>query len=165
MAVSQQQEPLLLESLNLVSVIASLTEKDFAEFYPQFMPVLKKLLKDLPMETLKQKTIRAKIINCMGYLVQAVQEEKESFTEDVQEFAQTMAGLLAKQLEADDPQQSEIREALAKVSAFLEGDFAPYVQGLLALLLTDAQANIDIKMTNAEEAEDKGVTLKLKGFE
>jgi len=49
MAVAQAYEPLLMEALSLVSVIASLIEKDFAKYYTQFMPVLKKLLAELPM--------------------------------------------------------------------------------------------------------------------
>jgi hypothetical protein len=102
-AVTQQYEPLLLESLNLVAVIATLIEKEFAVYYQKFMPVLKTLMSQLPAQTQQQKDIRAKLIKCMGTMVEAVSEEKETFVDDVKAFTQDLAVLLSSGLEEDDP--------------------------------------------------------------
>lgn len=49
--ISLKNEPLIEESLNLVSIIAQIIEEKFSQYYNPFMPILIDMLKQTPAGT------------------------------------------------------------------------------------------------------------------
>jgi hypothetical protein len=52
-------------------------EKDFAQYYNEFMPMMLEILNNVGMTTIEQKTLRARTIDSMGFMIEAVSELKE----------------------------------------------------------------------------------------
>lgn len=71
--------PLCSEVLDLLSLVASIIESKFAKYYNHFTPLLLGIFAKMPMTTVPQQTMRAKIITTLGFLVQSVSESKEQF--------------------------------------------------------------------------------------
>jgi len=166
-ASSQAYEPMLLEALNLMCTLCPILEKGVAEIYGKVVPMLGQILGKMGQASMQEKKIRAKIFETMGYCIEAVSEEKEAFLESVQGVTADMASVLSSGLKEDDPQGPALKEAMIKCSSFLEEKFHPYMEGMLTILLKDAQADIDIKMTNADLAskDELGLVMKVKGIE
>lgn len=160
-------EPMLLETLNLLSIVSSIASKNFTAYYGKIMPVLKNLLGTMPMTTSQQKNIRAKIVQTMGFMIEAVQESREEFLTDVISISKDMASVLSMGLQEDDPQAPAIKESLIKSASLLKEEFHQFMPNLLNSLVTDANADIDIKLTesNIEQSKNPGFTFKLKGME
>ncbi len=120
---------------------------------------------------MQQMTLRARTIETMGYMIEAVAEEKSAFAENVHQISTALVGLLTSgQLGNDDPQVIAIKETLSKIAYFLKEDFHQYFAKIFPGLIENTKQQIDIKLTSADDpsAEDDnqtGVTLKLKGFE
>lgn len=116
-------------------------------------------------------TLRARTIETMGFMIEAVTEERAAFLDNVHQISTALVGLLTSgQLGNDDPQVMAIKETLSKIAYFLKEDFRQYFEKIFPNLLEDTKQQIDIKLTSADDpsAEDDnqtGVTLKLKGFE
>ena len=115
--------------------------------------------------------LRARTIETIGYMIEAVAEEKAAFKSSVDQIASSLIALLGQVAHStDDPQVLAIKETLSKISLFLKEDFHPYMQAILPTLISDTKLEIDIKLTSADDIEGQdsksaGVTLKLKGFE
>lgn len=60
--------------MNLLSVVASLIEGQFAQFYNQLMPMMIQILNNVPMTNMTQMTLRSRTIEAMGFMIEAVQE-------------------------------------------------------------------------------------------
>ena len=160
-------EPMLVETLSLLSIVSSLAAKDFSHYYNQIMPVLKGLLGSMGMATPQQKNIRAKIVNTMGFMIEAVCDNREEFLMDVIGICKDMATVLNMGLEDDDPQAPAIKEALIKSATLLKQEFHQFMPNLLKSLIADAEADIDIKLSESElqASKNPGFTFKLKGME
>lgn len=89
--------------MNLLSVVASLIEKEFSKFYNQLMPLMIQILNNVAMTNMTQMTLRARTIEAMGFMIEAVSEEKESFKTNVLEITSLLVQLLNSGLTNDDP--------------------------------------------------------------
>ena len=78
-AVQENYEPLQEEVMNLISISASLIEEEFSKFYNQYMPLMLEILSSVGMVTAQQKNLRAKTIEALGFMIEAVQEQKSTF--------------------------------------------------------------------------------------
>jgi hypothetical protein len=76
-AMNENYEPLQEEVINLIKISASILEKDFAQYYNEFMPMMLEILNNVGMTTIEQKTLRARTIDSMGFMIEAVSELKE----------------------------------------------------------------------------------------
>ena len=122
------------------------------------------------MTNMNQMTLRARTIEAMGFMIEAVAEEKEAFKANVIQITSVLIKLLCSNLSNDDPQITSIKESLSKISFFLKEDFHQFIPILLPSLINDTKLNIDIKMESADMPSGKnegamGVTFKMKGFE
>lgn len=60
----------------------------------------------------------------MGFMIEAVAEEKSQFAQNVLEITQFLMNLLDSLKErTDDPQALSIKETMAKIASFLKEDF------------------------------------------
>ncbi len=120
---------------------------------------------------MSQMTLRSRTIEAMGFMIEAVSEEKQAFKESVSQIAQTLITTLNSGLSTDDPQSLAIKETLTKIAAFLKEDFHVYMPLLLTNLVNDAKLDIDIKLSSADNSENEkaenaaSFTFKMKGFE
>lgn len=80
-------EPLQEECMNLLSAVAQLSEKDFAKYYGVLMPIMMQILTNVGTANMQQMNLRARTIETMGYMIEAVAEEKASFAQSVHEIA------------------------------------------------------------------------------
>lgn len=70
--IDENYEPLQEEVMNLLSVVASLIEGQFAQFYNQLMPMMIQILNNVVMTNMTQMTLRSRTIDAMGYFIEAV---------------------------------------------------------------------------------------------
>ena len=150
-AMAANYEPLQEEVMNLLSVIAAIIEKEFAKYYSVLMPIMLNILTNVPMKTMPQMTLRARTIEAIGFMIEAVTDERAAFLSNVTEITQNLVTMLINgSLTNDDPQQAAIKDTLAKIAGFLKEDFQQFVATLLPTLVADTKVDIDIKMESAE---------------
>jgi hypothetical protein len=107
----------------------------------------------------------------MGYMIEAVSEEKTTFFANVLTITTNLVSLMNSGLSNDDPQMLSIKETLTKIASFLKEDFNQFMPMMLTTLINDAKLDIDIKMENADLSANKtadnhaSITFKLKGLE
>lgn len=104
----------------------------------------------------------------MGFMVEAVSEQKTTFMENVVQITTSLVTLLNSGLTNDDPQTLAIKEALIKIAYFLKEDFHQFMPNLLTVIINDTKLDIDIKMESAimpSNSDNTGFTFKMKGFE
>jgi hypothetical protein len=71
--------------------------------------------------------LRARTIETMGFMIEAVAEEKATFSASVTEITNYLVNLLTSgQLSGEDPQIQSIKETLSKIAFFMKEDFHPY---------------------------------------
>ena len=63
--------------------------------------------------------MRAKTIETMGYMIEAISDEKASFNSNVLEITTSLVTLMNSGLTEDDPQMISIKETLTKIAFFL----------------------------------------------
>ena len=69
-------------------------------------------------------TLRARTIEAIGFMIEAVTDEKAAFVANVTEITDNLVTMLVSgSLGSDDPQQAAIKDTLAKVAGFLKEDF------------------------------------------
>lgn len=85
----------------------------------------------------------------MGFMIEAVSEQKTTFQANVVEIATSLITLLNSGLTSDDPQSLAIKETLIKIAFFLKEDFHQFMSSLLTTIVNDTKLDIDIKMENA----------------
>ena len=61
------------------------------------------IMEHIGMSTMEQKNLRAKTIEAMGYMIEAVANEKQTFFDMVQKITQMLVKLLMSGLSTDDP--------------------------------------------------------------
>jgi hypothetical protein len=117
--------------MSLISCLASIIDKDFAKYYNDFMPMMLEILTVVGNQNMAQKNLRARTIEAMGYMIEAVAEEKETFLKNVTSITVTLIELLNNLTQDannnDDPQILAIKEAIAKISTFLKEDFHQFM--------------------------------------
>lgn len=162
-------EPLQEEVMNLLSCIAAIIDTEFAKYYSVLVPIMTDILRNVPSTTMAQMTLRARTIEALGFMIEAVTDEKAAFVANVTEITKDLLTyLLSGSLGNDDPQLSAIKDTLAKTAGFLKEDFQQFLPQLLPILVNDSKVDIDIKMESAEmpkTTENAGFTFKLKGLE
>jgi hypothetical protein len=130
-AMTNNYEPLQEEVMSLISCLASIIDKDFAKYYNDFMPMMLEILTVVGNQNMAQKNLRARTIEAMGYMIEAVAEEKEAFVKNVTSITVTLIELLNNLTQDannnDDPQILAIKEAIAKISSFLKEDFHQFM--------------------------------------
>ena len=166
--MEQNYEPLQEEVMNLLSVVAAIIDTEFSKYYSVLVPIMTDILRNVPSTTMAQMTLRARTIEALGFMIEAVTEEKATFVAGVTEITTFLVTVLNSGLTTDDPQLTAIKETLAKIAGFLKEDFQQFLPLILPTLVSDSKLDIDIKMESAElpkNTENAGFTFKLKGLE
>lgn len=155
---------LMSQTLGAISTTATAMEEQFAPYYTEFMPALKKLV-TMTFTTPEEQEVRANCVRCMGHCVESISENPAGQLEDVKAI---MTGLvtLKSGLDADDPTALAINEVVSQFSDCLKTEFLPYMEVFMPDLLTKAEATVDIAFTDAEVEMPTGmnaVSFDIKG--
>ncbi len=145
--------PLQSEVLSCMSMIATAIRAKFAQYYSTFVPGLKNLLAKTPMETQKQKDLRANTIKTIGNMLYAMADTKENkavVIEDAKVIAAGLITLLQAKFTSDDPQPQAIYNFWVEASYVLEEQFAEFLPKVLPALFEFAKADTTVKITDPD---------------
>jgi len=167
--VQSKSEALTIESLNLLHSMCNVLLAEFAPFFNDFMPYMKEILNNVGSQTMPDKKLRAKAIDTIAAIIIAVGDckDKSPFANDIKEITRVLAEALHAGFSDDDPQDESVKSCLTESAAFLQQDFAQYMEFLTAYLLKDAVLSIDLKIENADVPtanQDEGYKVKVQGL-
>ena len=146
-------EPLQKNSLECISLLSNIHEKNFEEYYPKIMGGLKKLYFNLNTQTSQQKQLKTNCINTIGYLFSAISDDYEEYKEDFSQLSLAFINDL-KQLPIEDPQITAIIEAFINISLGINfEDFKDIFNDLFAYLEKFISADIGLTLKDAEVDE------------
>ena len=94
--IQAKHEPLQTEVLNVLHSICSVILSDFGVYYNDFMPLMTEILQNVGSESMEDKKLRAKTIDCMGSIIIAVSDcdNKEVFKSSVVQVTDFLAQTL-----------------------------------------------------------------------
>ena len=146
-------EPLQKNSLECISLLSNIHEKNFEEFYPKIMSGLKQLYYNINAQTSEQKQLKTNCINTIGYLFSAVSDDYENYKKDFIELSQAFLNDLGK-LPIEDPQVTAIIEAFINISLGISfDDFKDIFNKLFLFLENHISADIGLTLKDAEVDE------------
>ena len=144
--------PLQEASLNNLSVLANILEKDFSPYYDKIMPGLKKLYYSLIPQTSEQKILKSHCIETISYLFSSVSEEASKYMSDLKEIAEAFAKDLSS-LPEEDPQVLAILNSYSHISLSMGKEFIPILEFLFPYLAKYIQADIGLVVEDADVHE------------
>lgn len=144
--------PLQEETLTALSLMATLMDKDFADYYPSIMPGLKQIFYNLQPITIQQANLKSNAIETISYLCSSISENSDKFQDDLKELSENFAKLLST-LKEEDPQVPALLTAFSHISTSMRENFYPYLQFIIPTLETYIKADIDFKLEDTDIKE------------
>ena len=142
-------EPLQKNSLDCISFLSNIYEKNFGEYYPNIMKGLKQLYYNIKGETEAQKQLKSNCISTIGYLLNGISEEYEQYKDDFIELSKDFIIDLEK-LPPEDPQILAIIEAFINITYGIEfNDFKEIFDKLFIFLEKYIKADIGLVFDDA----------------
>lgn len=90
--------------MNLLSAVAQLIEKEFSKYFSVLVPLMMQILLNVGTTNQQQMNLRARTIETMSFMIEAVAEEKATFLANVTEITNYLVNLLTSgQLNGEDP--------------------------------------------------------------
>jgi len=80
--------------MNLLSAVAQLIEKEFSKYFNVLIPLMMQILINVGTTNQQQMNLRARTIETMGFMIEAVAEEKATFLASVVEITNYLVNLL-----------------------------------------------------------------------
>ena len=146
-------EPLQQKSLESISFLSNIIEKEFSIYYNKIMPGLKKLYFNLETKTEKQKQLKTNCIKTIGYLFSGINEQYQEYANDFKELSQAFINSLDT-LPIEDPQIIAIIEAFISISLGMTyTDFEPIFKKLFSYLSKFISADIGLTLKDADVDE------------
>ncbi|EGR30813.1 Ran binding protein, putative, partial [Ichthyophthirius multifiliis] len=146
----------LEETLIALSTIAISLQNAFSKYYNTFMPGLTIILQTIQPTTPQEISIRTYTIECMGYLLTSIKENKQIFNQDCPGI---MNELIAMQnnpnIEEDDPHHAPIFLVYGQVAEALQGDFSVYLPQVINKVLKGIDIEINVKISEDEKTNVK----------
>ena len=147
-SLKESYYPLQEASLTSLSLLSNLLEKNFAPYYDQLMPGLKKLFFGLNAETPEQKKLKSNTIETMSFLCSSIAEERDKYMNDLNEISNAFLNLM-KNIPEEDPQLSSIINGFTHLSLAMKDKFEPILEKLLPILTNYITADIGFKAEDA----------------
>ena len=153
MSIKISYEPLQQKSLECLSLLSHIHEKNFSPYYNKIMPGLKKLFFGLEATTESQKQLKTNCINTIGYLFSGIREDYQEYSKDFKEVAEAFVNSLEK-LPEEDPQVIAIIGAFISISLGMDfSDFEPIFKKLFTFLTKYISADIGLTFKDADVDE------------
>ena len=140
--------PLQEASLTAISLMSNLLEKNFAPYYEQLMPGLKKLFFGLNAQNAEQKKLKSNTIETIAFLCSSIADDRDKYMNDLTEISNAFLGYM-KKLPEEDPQLSSIINSFSHLSTAMKDKFEPILEQLLPILTTYINADIGFKTEDA----------------
>ena len=147
-SLKESYYPLQEASLTSISLMSNLLDKNFAPYYDQLMPGLKKLFFGLNAQTPEQKKLKSNTIETICFLCSSIAEEKDKYMNDLNEISNAFLTYM-KTLPEEDPQLSSIINGFTHLSLSMKDKFEPILQNLLPILTNYINADIGFKAEDA----------------
>ena len=168
-SISENHEPLQVQTLSLIGVIADVIQEEFKQYFTTFIPIMVNLLTSVTADSMEAKKLRARAIETIGSIIRSVtdSDDKEPFKANVVEITQHLSQTLQAKLSDDDPQDEAIKDTLAQCAGFLGQEFVQFMPMLLDQLVADAQLSLDFKMESTDmpsTTDNLSMKVKVKGL-
>mmetsp|Transcript_114965 Transcript_114965/g.199302 ORF Transcript_114965/g.199302 Transcript_114965/m.199302 type:complete len:1118 (-) Transcript_114965:59-3412(-) len=125
------------EAITCMAAIAGQVKSSFAKYYPDLMPVLKKVIESA-VHKAEQRTLLGKAFECISLLAGAV--GRATFRADAEVIMQAMIqATQMPDMPKDDPVLEYMMAAAERLCNTLEEDFLPFVPHLLPMILAKLQ--------------------------
>ena len=92
-SISENHEPLQVQTLSLIGVIADVIQEDFKQYFTTFIPIMVNLLTSVTADSMEAKKLRARAIETIGSIIRSVtdSDDKEPFKANVVEITQHLS--------------------------------------------------------------------------
>ncbi|WIA40679.1 hypothetical protein OEZ86_004377 [Tetradesmus obliquus] len=146
----QQGKKIVQEgALTALASVADCAQEQFVRYYDAVMPLLSQILHNA--QNKEHRLLRAKALECVSLVGMAVGRDR--FRADAQAVMAFMQGLAAAPMEADDPTQSYMLQAGARLCKALGPEFLPHLPVVMPPLLAAARLEPEMKVHDPELEE------------
>jgi hypothetical protein len=126
----------------VLDTIATISEMNpFENYYPIFMPGLKKILSMIAADNPQKIMLRSKTVETIGFLLASIKDHPAIFEPDCKEIMETMIKMTLA-LEPDDPMHKAIYVVYENVVTSLKEQFAGYAQHIYPHIIQSATRKI-----------------------
>ena len=144
----------IFKALHAVSVLSSLLDQEFTQYYLAVMHILKELLANIANTNERRAQIRIETIECIGFIINTIRAEPGFLVETdkiMEYFIQ-----LAQQLDPSDLERAAILDVYCQVSSYLRSDFLKYMSYIFEDLLRLMEVEIGLvpDKTSSKEEDD-----------
>ena len=151
-SLNKSYYPLQEASLSAISLLSNLLEKNFAPYYDQLMPGLKKLFLGLNAQTEEQKKLKSNTIETMSFLCSSIAENRDKYINDLNEIANAFLNYM-KNIPEEDPQLTSIINGFTHLSLAMKDKFEPILEQLLPILTNYISNDIGFSAQDASLEE------------
>eukprot|EP00911_Craspedida_sp_UC1_P002453 UC1_evm1s1826 len=125
-------------AVGTLATIAESAKELFVDYYPSFMPALKRMIASLVAP--EGRALRAKCIDAVTIMGQAV--GREMFEADAAEIMEVLRETESRQTSADDPQAIPILNSWTRICKILGEAFVPYLPHVIPKLIVSASKKV-----------------------
>ncbi|EGR27812.1 kap beta 3 protein, putative [Ichthyophthirius multifiliis] len=127
------------------------------------MPGLQNLLSTVPRDTIQQISLRVHTIECIGYLLTSIKDNKELFQKDSTVIMNSLIGM-QKQFsqEKDDLHHPPILIVYGQIAEAMQGDFSHYLPLVFPYVFQGLTLSIEAKIDEPLSAQTKNNTTNGK---
>ena len=119
----------------------------FVKYYSKLMPILRKLLENIPTSNEKGLKVRVKTIECIGFVMASALNE-QGFSQEVDQNMEYFICLQQKP-ETNGLEHASIINLYCQLSSDLHEEFGKYMPFIFEKIL--AAADIEVGVVNASE--------------
>eukprot|EP00878_Enallax_costatus_P012560 GHUV01013118.1.p1 GENE.GHUV01013118.1~~GHUV01013118.1.p1 ORF type:complete len:1009 (+),score=321.88 GHUV01013118.1:364-3390(+) len=146
----QQGKKIVQEgALTALASVADCSQEQFVRYYDAVMPLLSQILNNA--QNKEHRLLRAKALECVSLVGMAVGRDR--FRSDAQAVMAFMQQLAANPMESDDPTQSYMLQAGARLCKALGLEFLPYLPVVMPPLLAAARVEPEMKVHDPDVVE------------
>ena len=128
-------------------MLSSALGTEFVKYYPKLMPILRKLLENIPTSNEKGLKVRVKTIECIGFVMASALNE-EGFSQEVDQSMEYFISLQQKP-ETSGLEHASIINLYCQLSSDLHEEFSKYMPFIFEKIL--AAADIEVGLVNTSE--------------
>ncbi|KAG8908141.1 hypothetical protein FRB99_000169 [Tulasnella sp. 403] len=150
------------QALTTLAMVADAAQTSFRKYYPAIFPIIKIVLKNATRK--EQRVLRCRAMECGGLMALAV--GKNMFKNDAPEFTSILLEIQSNTLDDDDPTNTYLMSAWARVGQTLKADFAPYLEYVMPPLLRTASIKPEMTILGDEgevEVSSEWQTVNVSG--
>ncbi|DAZ95523.1 TPA: hypothetical protein N0F65_001862 [Lagenidium giganteum] len=139
------------QTITAVATVAKVIGTDFQHFYAIFMPLAKDVL--LKAHGKEYSLLRGKAMESIALIGQAV--GKELFVQDAKEVMEILIRVQSNE-SLEGPEVQYVAQSCVRIGNILGNDFVPYLPHVVPPLIRQAQAEVDIVLSDITDEDEFG---------